>query len=163
VSPTISATDEAFVDAIDTKPAPKDSLPSSAEDKYALTGDIIALLQELFPDHPTIKLPDATRMMTKCVRDCIDIAGSGELCLDVLEGIFDKETCATVMTQAKFLGGYIRGAFKTWLAERIISNKEYLTDAVDDLCKGYDGFYALPVFRSSPHKVSLICTGLQEC
>jgi DNA-binding MarR family transcriptional regulator len=157
IPPAISAAkqakEQAVLDELDIEPAQKDSKPSSAEDKYAQTEAIIALLKEDFGDHPTFQRPDATRIMTGCVRACIDIVGTEYSCVSAFEWIFDDEKTRIATAKSKLLGGFIRGAFTNWFAEFKAGADELGQQFVDEQCQSDDVEFYVVFNRSDLHHV----------
>jgi hypothetical protein len=161
--PAVSAADEAFVEAIDTKPVQRDSMPASVEGKYAQTENILTLLKTHFGSHATFQLPDATRIMTSNIWDCIDIAGSGDLCLAALEWVFaNEEICAKVTARAKKLGGYIVVAFRNWLAEYKADRDEVMQACIDQFCDNDLPKYQLVFTRAQLHLIKPTCDWFRE-
>jgi hypothetical protein len=155
------AADKAFLDALDTTPAKKDSKPPVADDKYGETDAIIALLRTHFGDHTTFQHKDAIQMMTSCVRACIDIAGPDYSCLDVFHWTFDNEKTRVATANSRSLGGYIRAAFPGWFAESKVDYAECQQASLDELCQG-DGREFRYVCSRSHLNIKSLCDWLRE-
>jgi len=111
------------VDLTDDDQAVLDGLDSPREptaDVYARQGEIVATVQGTFAGHVTLTDKGSDRMMAKCVRACIDVAGSGDVCFDVVKWICtdpDQEKTRSSVRASDRLAGYITYCFTGWLKQ----------------------------------------------
>jgi DNA-binding MarR family transcriptional regulator len=162
ISDADRASDEAFVDAIDTKPAQKESKPTLVDDKYAQTETIITLLKIHFGGHATFQRPDAIAIMTDCVRTCIDVAGCGDMCLGVLTRVCGREKTRASIGKSTKLGGYIEVAFKNWLTEYKAAYDKEMWVFVDALCNSDSVSYRISFSRPTINDIKPSCNWLRE-
>jgi hypothetical protein len=131
------AADVAIADTLDKQMEEVDDRSPAFDDTYALSDEIIALLKNDFGAHPTFDLPDWKQVMKVCVRACIDEAGSGDACLDVLTTVCTTKTFAqTRQSVAKSLrlGGYIRQSFPGW--KNACAEENNANEYLDSMCEG---------------------------
>jgi len=127
---------------LDISTAPPVSPPVATETApdYSRVPQIIELIQEEFPDHPTFTDPAADRMMTACIRRCIDQIGSGDACHAVISEVLNSDSTEgirTAMAASKRLGGWIEKSLDGWW-------QEYLKSYVDQVER------CLPYLLSAP-------------
>jgi helix-turn-helix protein len=161
ISDADRAADQAILDGFDTMPARKDSKPALAADKYTQTEAIIALLNTNFRQHPTFEHKDANKIMTGCVRACIDTAGAQYSCLSVFEWILtDEERCIAIFSSDR-LGGFIKEMFKKWFAEFKAADDESIQSLLDELCQCDDVEFQVIFKRSKLHHIKPLCNWLK--
>jgi hypothetical protein len=137
-SPATIAVDVAIADTLDEHVEEVDFESPDTDNKYELTDKIIALLKTHFGEHPTFNLSDANNIMKKCVRACIDDAGSGDVCFGVLNRICtleDYEDTRKSLSKSRKLGGYIQQSFPGWFVECANDDRTASEEFLDDGCR----------------------------
>jgi hypothetical protein len=107
-----SAEDQAVLDSFDGP------IPLPPSEPYSRLEEVSSLIRETFTGHVTLGAKDADRMLADCIRSCIDVAGSSDLCFDVVQWVcthVDEEKTRTSIQKSGKLAGYIKSCFRGWL------------------------------------------------
>ena len=103
----ISEKDQAVLDQI-TQPSAPVTRPQNAD-----SSAILHLLKEQFGEHPTYALPNADRIMSKCVMKMISMAGSPERVIEYIGSLSDKSEAD--IRKSDRLGGYLEKCVADWI------------------------------------------------
>jgi hypothetical protein len=131
----------------------------------ATVGDILSLLEQTFPKHPTYQRDDAVTILTACVRSCLATAGSGTLCLLVFQWVLgapEKQGIRDYIGGSDMLGGYIQSSFLGWKdAYKEIEARELMY--CSSVLKYMYGRGPEATFPLDPkHKVQRFCTWVRD-
>jgi hypothetical protein len=91
---------------------------------YDRWDEAVTLVKQTFRSHPTFQ--DGDGVVRACLHNCFDIAGSGDKYLEVLTWICTapaNESIRKAVLRSEVLGGYLRGAFKDWVAKFDVTRK----------------------------------------
>jgi hypothetical protein len=93
---------------------------SHKDHRYDRLDDIVNIGKQYFGAHSVFAEPNGQGILRGCLHNCVDIAGSGDKCLEVLTWICTSpanEGIRKAVLGSTKLGGYIKGAFDDWMAK----------------------------------------------
>jgi hypothetical protein len=122
----LSAEAQATLDAIvegdpGQIPAPSAAKPKQTTEAEAWREVYNWLVQE-FPDHPSVRINHADKMLKPIIDDCIEQVGNPKLVIEVLRCLPEKRR--QYLAHANHLGGLIRKGIRSWLDAKI----DYMAD-----------------------------------
>jgi|GEM_PF-3688827 len=155
-----SPAEAAVLDDLDTKPAQKDY---RTQNKVAGADELVRILHDNFPDHPSLTGPTAKNITTDCINSCL-AAADGEVAATALTLLwnFANLDTKTEVSHAVWLGGFIKSRFPNWLAEWRTDFLSHLDTLCDhgDLVFEPDTSDIAPLFER--HLRSVVGTHLKD-